>query len=111
VRASLQSRRWSRRFGTALFVCGLVITGIMGTVIYYTAPLLLRPGVSIGGTRFSGSAGQGLFFLGIMGVVATFGVTAMLYGVWQSTTGGRSKRVVFFLIGLAVLLTLIAMGM
>jgi len=104
----LQSKRWSRRFGYALFVCGLIITGLMGTVIFYTAPLMLRPGVEVHGTKFSGTAGQGTLFLGIMGLVATFGTTAMLYGVWQIATGRRDKRAIYFIAGLAIVLWLIA---
>ena len=87
--AGMQSRRWSRRFGIALVVCGLFITGVMGAVLYYTAPLLLQPGVRVGDTQFSGSAGQGWTILGIMGLVTTVGVAAMLYGAWQASTGRR----------------------
>ena len=109
--APLQSRRWSRRFGAVLSVCGLFITAVMGTVLYYAAPLMLRPGVRIGSTRFTGTAAQGLLFLGIMGAVLIFGVTALLYGLWQIKSGGRDKRVIFFIVGLAALLGLIVMGM
>ena len=66
---------------------------------------------SIGGTRFSGTVGEGRFYLGIYGIVATFGVMAMPYGLWQIKTGRRDKRVIYFIVGLAVLLWLIAMGM
>jgi len=107
----MQSRRWSRRFGWGLFVCGLIITCLIGAVIYFTAPMMLRPGVSIGGTRFSGTAGQARFILGIFGIVATFGMTAMLYGLWQIRTGRRDKRVIYFVVGLGAVLWLIAMGM
>ena len=109
--AGMQSRRWSRRFGTVLVACGLFITGLMATVIYFTAPTMLRPGVEIEGTRFEGSRAQGVFFLALMGVVLAFGVTAMLYGAWQTKTGRRSRWVVYVLVGVVVLLTLIALAL
>jgi hypothetical protein len=107
----MQSKRWSRRFGGALFVCGLFITCLIGAVLYYTAPLLLRPFVDVGGTRSSGTAGQALFVLGIFGIVFTFGVTTLLYGLWQVKTGGRSKRVIYFAVGLVAVLVVIALAM
>lgn len=101
-------RRWSRRYGWVLLLCGLLITGTIGAVLYYTAPLLLRPGVSIGGSRFSGTAAQASVILGILGMVALFGVTATAYGLWQIKTGRRNRKVVYFVVGLAALLYLIA---
>jgi len=38
-------------------------------------------GIWFDGSRFSGTAAQGLFILGILGVVATVGATAMLWPV------------------------------
>jgi hypothetical protein len=87
----IRSKRWARRFGAVLFMCGLFITGVMGVVLYYSAPLLLRPGVSVDGARFSGTAVQGLLFLGILAVVATAGATVMLFGLWQVKTGGTTR--------------------
>lgn len=102
------SKRWSRRYGWILCACGLIITCLIGAVIFYTAPLLLQPGVSIEGTRFSGTVGEARFILGIFGIVLTFGVTATLYGLWQVKTGPRDKRVIWFIAGLAILLYLVA---
>jgi hypothetical protein len=106
--AGLQSRRWSRRFGAALTVCGLILMCIMGTVLYYVLPAMLRPGVDVGGTRFSGTPTQSLLVLGIMGAVFIFGATALIYGIWQMRTGRRNRKVVYFVVGLASVLFLIA---
>ncbi len=94
--AGLQSRRWARRFGFALVWCGLFITGLMGAVLYYAAPLLLSPGETINGTTFSGTATQAWAVFGIMGLVLAFGVTVLLYGAWQVWTGRRNRRVIVF---------------
>lgn len=107
--AGLQSRRWSRRFGAALVVCGFVIAAIMAVVLYSTVPTMLRPGVDIGGTRFSGSRAQAMVALGIMAAVFVFGVTTMLYGAWQVRSGARSVRVVAFLLGIVGLLWLVSL--
>ena len=104
----LQSRRWSRRFGAALTVCGLILTGLMGTVLYYVLPAMLRPGVDAGGMRFSGTATQALLVLAIMGAVFVFGATALVYGIWQMRTGRRNRKVVYFVVGLASVLFVIA---
>ena len=107
--ASMQSKRWSRRYGWMLFACGLFITCVIGTVIFYTLPLLLRPGNSINGTRFAGSTAQAIFVLCIFGMVLAFGVTTMLYGLYQVKTGFRSKRIIYAIIGLAGILLFIGL--
>lgn len=106
--ASLQSKRWSRRFGWGLLICGLFITAGIGAVIYSVAPMLLHPGVSAGGSRFSGTVAQGRLFLGVLALVATFGTTTALYGLWQILAGRRAKRVIVLLLGIGILLGLLA---
>jgi hypothetical protein len=106
--ASMQSKRWSRRFGWGLLACGLFITAGIGAVIYNVAPMLLNPGVGTGGSRFSGTVAQGRLFLGVLALVATFGTTTALYGLWQVLAGRRDKRVIYLLLGLGILLGLLA---
>ena len=103
----LQSRRWSRRFGAGLLVCGIFISAIMSVVLLAIGPALL--GAGGGGLRFSGSAGQAKLVLGILGAVTLFGVTAACYGLWQIVTGRRSKWVIYFAVGIALLLFLVAL--
>ena len=106
---SLQSRRWSRRFGLGLVIGGLIICGIMGFVVFQVGPPLLNPGVSSGGTRFSGTPGQARMVLAIFAGVLAFGVTALGYGLYQMITGRRSKRVIYFVVALAALLFVLAL--
>jgi uncharacterized paraquat-inducible protein A len=106
--SALQSRRWSRRFGFALALCGLFVTGLIGYVLYRVAPLLLNPGQSTNGTSFSGTATQGRVILGIMGLVLTFGLIVLFYGLWQVSTGRRNRRVIAFVIFLFAVVCLLA---
>ena len=107
--ASLQSRRWSRRFGFVLVICGLIICTMMGFVLFEIGPSLLNPGVSSGGIRFSGTPAKVRMVLAIFAAVLTLGLTALGYGLWQMFTGRRSKRVIYFAVGLAGLLVLLAL--
>ena len=106
---SLQSRRWSRRFGFVLVICGLIICGLMGFVLSDIGPSLLNPGSSSGGTRFTGTPAKARMLLAIFGAVLALGLTAFGYGLWQMFTGRRSKRVIYFVVGLAAVLWLLAL--
>jgi MFS family permease len=96
----MQTRRWSRRLGWVLIGCGVFLTGMMGTLTWYTAPMLLRPGTTVDGTRFSGGPGMALVVLAIFGAVFAFGATALGYGVFQVRTGRRDKRIIYAMLGI-----------
>jgi hypothetical protein len=101
---SMQSKRWSRRYGVILVVLGLVISVVIGFVLLALLPRLLEPG----GSRFSGTGAQATLALFVLGAVETFGVTVTCYGLWQIVTGRRSKWVIYFAVGIAILLFLVA---
>ena len=99
--------RWR---GGALVVVGVVLIAIMVAVISATEPLLLFPGRSFGGSRFSGTRGQGLGLLALFAGLLVFGVAAVVYGAWQIRTGRQDKRVIAAATALlAVLLAGVAM--
>jgi hypothetical protein len=106
--AGVQSRRWSRRFGFLLTLCGLFISGAMGAVLYYALPLLLHPGESVGGSSFSGTPAQALMVLGVLCLVMGFGLACLGYGIWQIVTGRRSARVIGVILAMWTLFLLIA---
>jgi len=106
---SLQSRRWSRRFGWVLLGGGLLISGVMGWVLWVTGPMLLNPGTSVGGTRFSGAPTQGRIALAMLLAVTAFGVTAAVYGLRQILTGRRSAWMIRCLVGLCAVVLLLAL--
>lgn len=103
------TRRWARRFGAIVAVAGAFICAVMGTVMYHTLPLLLRPGVTIDGSRFTGNGLTAAVVLAVFVVVLAFGLTALSYGAWQVATGKRDKRVMHFMAGIFSLLLGVAM--
>jgi hypothetical protein len=98
--AGLLSRRWSRRFGTILIVLGLALTVGMIVLLAKLSPLLLHPGTSVGGTRFTGTRAQALMIWGVLSAVLAFGATTTAYGVWQAATGRRNRNVAFAMLAL-----------
>ncbi|HEX8262518.1 MAG TPA: hypothetical protein VF547_06565, partial [Allosphingosinicella sp.] len=69
---------------------------------------LLRPGLATGGTTFTGTAGQGRLFLGLLALVGLFGALSAVNGAYMIATGRRNAvrvRVV-----LALVLLLFAIG-
>jgi len=104
----MTTRRWCRRFGGMLMACGLFISGLIGTVIYHVAPMLLQPGKSFDGTRFGGTPLQALVVALILAAVMCFGLTALSYGAWQVATGKRSRGVIAVMLAIWTLLLGIA---
>ena len=58
--------------------------------------------------RFSGTPTQATMILGIFAALQLFGIAAMCYGLWQIATGGRSKWLIYFLVGIVIALVLAA---
>jgi ABC-type Na+ efflux pump permease subunit len=80
----------------------------MGFSISDLGPSLINPGAPTSGTRFTGTPAKGRMILAIFGAVLAFGLTALGYGLWQMFTGRRSKRVIYFMVALALILMLLA---
>lgn len=83
----LQSRRWSRRFGSLLVVCGLILAGLMGGVLRFVGPILYDVIVHGSSARFAGSRTQAVVVLSLLGGVFLFGLLCLAYGGWQVITG------------------------
>jgi hypothetical protein len=92
--ATMVSRRWARRYGTILVVIGLFLSAGMVILLQALLPNLLHPGVPVGGSTFTGSAGMANFVILLLGAVLVFGLTSLGYGVYQVVTGKRSRIVV-----------------
>lgn len=107
----LQSRRWSRRFGSVLVVAGLVLAGLMGGVLRFVGPILYDVIVYGGSARFAGTRTQAVVVLSLLGGVFLFGLLCLGYGGWQIATGRTNlhaaKGMLKLFGGIMVLATLI----
>jgi hypothetical protein len=106
---TLQSRRWSRRFGLLLVIGGVIICGLMGYRAAGHRAVAAQPGSAVQRNAVYRHAGKGANVLAIFGAVLAFGLTALGYGLWQMVTGRRSKKVIYFLMALAAGLVLVAL--
>jgi hypothetical protein len=98
--ATMQSRRWSRRFGAVLAVLGLGLTAMMVVVVRVLLPTLMRAIEQPGSPGFTGTPMQAVMVLAILGAVLVFGLTSTSYGLFQLFTGRRALWPVKVLLGI-----------
>ncbi len=102
---ALRPTKTVRRLGWVQFAAGLFLVGMMGAVTFNVAPMMLRPGVEMGGGgRFTGTAGQALMVFGLFGLLIFFGLTSMVSGLYQAKTGRRNRLIFVIMLGLFGLL-------
>jgi hypothetical protein len=58
------------------------------------------------GSRFTGTTEQAQLILGLFGLIIVFGLTSIVGGLWQVITGTRNKWILYFGVGLFLLLIL-----
>jgi hypothetical protein len=98
---------WRAR-GWVLVAVGLFLVLFMAAIAWNLAPIMLRPGVEVDGTSFTGTEAQGQIFLGLFGLVGLFGAMSVANGAWMIATGRRSPTATrLFMI---LLLLLFALG-
>jgi hypothetical protein len=83
-----------RKLGWFLLALGVFLVGMMGIVTWNTAWIMTHPGDEIGGSSFTGDAGQGRMILTLFGAVIVFGLGTMASGIYQIRTGQRSRVIV-----------------
>lgn len=87
---TLTSRR-VRILGWLLILCGIILVGMMGTIMWNLSPSLSHPGEEIaGGSTFTGTAEQASFVLQLFWLVIVFGALCTVNGVWQIAKGKRN---------------------
>lgn len=87
----------SRARAWILIFCGLVLIGMMGTILAVLAPSMLHAGKEAGdGMRFGGTAEQGRMILLLFGVIIAFGCTSLAYGIYQLIMRRESKAFMIF---------------
>ena len=103
----LRTAKQVRRLGWVQLLIGVFLVGLMGTITFNLAPLMLRTGEpAASGARFTGTAEQAQLILGLFGLVILFGLTSMASGLWQIKTGRRNKWIFILMLALVVLLVL-----
>jgi hypothetical protein len=101
----LLSTKLVRRLGWAQLLVGVFLVGFIAIIIANIAPGMLNPGVpDASGSRFTGTREQGQIVLALLGVIIVFGLTSFVNGVWQIATGKRNKWILYFGVGLFIIL-------
>lgn len=85
-----------RRLGWVLVGVGALLVVSMGVL----AVLMIRIMTGQTADRFTGGAGDAVFILGIVYLVAMLGGVAVLEGVWQLRYGRRNRKLSLLLLGL-----------
>lgn len=104
----MRTAQGTRRRGWMLIVLGFLLVGIMGTITFRVAPIMLSSGPSAGAT-YTGTPEQALLILGLFAIIIVFGLTCMGSGLWQIVTGRRNIWIVILIFVLTFLL-LVAAG-
>ena len=100
---------WRAR-GRLLIPIGLFLLLTMAVIAWNTAALMLRPGVEMEGTTFTGTKETGWLILGLFAVVALFGALCIANGIHMLATGGPNWRFSRLVYGLFLFLILFAFG-
>ena len=96
--------------GILLLVLGLFLLGLMGSVTWYMAPMLLRPGVEMAdGSTFTGTPEQARMALGLFALVLLFGLVATANGIFMIVTRRQSWAFIVVTLALAALLLLVGL--
>ena len=104
-----QDPRTIRMAGFVGMGLGLLLILIIGTVAYYTVPIMLADGETIDGSRFTGGPGARIAIFAIYAAVAAIGLIAMLSGAMHIVTGRRFTPGIRLMVGLASLLVMAGM--
>ena len=96
-----------RIVGSMLFLVGLFLVGLMGTITYYLFPDLLRLGVpSASGPRWRGTAQEAQLTLTFFAFLIFTGFTVIVNGLWAIVTGKTNKWMMGVMIGLILIIAL-----
>ena len=94
--------------GLLLVVIGLFLLGLMGSITWAMLPTLLRPGVEVDGSSFTGTQEQAHMVLGLFALLLVFGLTATLNGIYMIVT--RKQSWVFIIVTLALAAVIVLAG-
>ena len=102
----LRTARFIRTLGWLQLLIGLFLVGLMGTITFFLAPIMLHAGQIDGGTSYTGSPAQAQLILGFFGIIIVFGLGTMASGLWQVATGTRNRWIAIVMLGMVLLLVI-----
>lgn len=97
-----------RRLGWVLLVIGVFLVTIMSGISFVVAQAIYQTGQPGSTTSFTGDSRDVAFIVGIFSVVFAIGFTSIVGGIWQIKYGKRNKKIMFLIIGLAVVFYIVA---
>lgn len=102
----METSRRVRTLGWIMLFLGIFLAGFMGYISWYLYPTMANPGKEIGGTTYTGTTEAATKFFGIFALVIFLGLVSIAGGIWQITTGRRSRIVMLIaMIFAAILIT------
>jgi hypothetical protein len=91
--------------GIVMLVCGVLLIGMMGWILWTQAPSMLNPGVEApDGSTFTGTAKEARTFLALFAVVMLLGFTAFINGIFFIVKRRQSGVFMAISLGLAAIL-------
>ena len=94
-----------RALGGVLIFLGVILAGGMGVLMIWLNNAMTNPSSTI---KFNADSPQQELIFPVLGMVAAFGISAMVAGIWQILTGKRSKTLIFIMLGLSFVLWILA---
>ena len=95
--------------GIVMLVCGVILVGMMGWILWTQTPSMLNPGVEApDGSTFTGTAKEAQTFLGLFVVVMLLGLTALINGIFFIVKRRQSGLFMAISLGLAAILMALA---
>ena len=101
----LRTAKQVRFLGWLQLAIGVFLVGLMGTITYNLAPLMLQASDTVGtgsAARFTGTPEQAQLILGLFGMVIVFGLGSIVSGLYQIATGRRNKWLFIFMVVLFI---------
>jgi hypothetical protein len=89
-----------RRRGFVLIILGLILTIGMGVLIINIVVAVYHSGEPGARVKFTGGPEMQVFMFGILGLVLSFGIVAMMNGIWNILYGRHNPNLRAILLAL-----------
>jgi hypothetical protein len=99
--------------GWASLIAGLLLIGIMGSILWFMGPSLAQPGeTTLEGSRFDGTADQAQAILWMFWAILALGVVSTAHGAVQIATGRIYRTfITLSLIALAAIIATVVIAL